>query len=241
MAVDVVDNLLPLIRDAFDRAVSRDDELRKLRDKIANGGTYETVYQYAIKLAKHCSDAMLVYMTEDQLPNGRLYYNIAQRLITPQLQSMTNMLGGCVKDVQQAINESLEMQLNPLTADFDAERADNLAIYLSKMDELESVHAALESDVENFGLHYVDESMRKNAEFLSGSGLKVTVTRTAHDGACKWCKELEGSYDYDEIKHGSEVWSRHRSCRCTLIFNPERLPGADRRVVWSGFTSKKGT
>jgi len=241
MAADVVDELLPEIQDAFDRAISRDAGLRKLRDTIAAGnGTYSNAYTYAMMLTKHCADALLKYIREENLPNGRLYYNIAKRLLSPQLKSLTNLIGSACEDVQLAINSELHMQLNPITAEFDTERAENLAMYVAELETLEMARTAIGADVENFGLHCVDETVRKNAVFFGESGISLKVVRVAHGGACKYCEALAGEYDYNDVRRGSEVWSRHRNCRCTLTFNPDKRLARQRQIVWDRYSDTLG-
>lgn len=238
---DVVDDLLPLIQDAFDTAVRRDAGLRKLQDVITSGkGTYSNVYTYALMLTRHCANTLLRYIKEENLPNGRLYYNIARRLLSPQLRSLSNMLGAACEDVQLAMNQKLGMMLNPITADFDTERADNLAMYVSGLETIEMARTAIGADVENFGLHYVDESIRKNVEFFGESGVSVKVQRIAHSTACEYCLGLAGTYDYDEVRRGSEIWSRHRGCKCTIVFNPTRQGSRDRQIVWDRYSDTLG-
>lgn len=241
MAADVVEELLPLIVDAFDRSVKQDARLRKVWDKVEAGtARYEDAYEYAQLISKHCSEAILKYLTVDSLPDGRLYYNIAQRIITPRLKANYDMLSPLINDIQVLINQSIGVGLNAIVDDFDTDRADRFAEYLSELDTADHALAVVASGVENFTQSVVDSSMKRNVEFQAESGIKIKVQRIAEPGCCKYCSDLAKEYDYDEIKNGGEVWSRHRGCKCTLAFNPERAGGKPKQIVWDKYSDTLG-
>lgn len=228
MAVDVVEELFPLIRDAFDRARRRDDELRRLRKLAETSGKYKDAHDYALLVSKHCAQAILQYIKEDALPNGRLYYNIAQRIITPMLRSTYNMSIAACRDVQRVFNEQLEMQLQPLVAEFEQDRVDGISLVASRKDTLDEALVVVESDIENYALHVVDETMHRNARFLAESGVAVIVERTAKANACDWCRSQAGVYNYADVRDGSDVWRRHGGCQCILEMYGDR----GSRVIW---------
>ena len=55
-------------------------------------------------------------------------------------------------------------------------------------------------------------------------------------GACQFCKPLAGTYDYEEAKRLAKTdpqrnpFSRHRHCRCTVVYDPRN---GKRQDVWS--------
>ena len=74
--------------------------------------------------------------------------------------------------------------------------------------------------------------MQVNAEFRERSGMESKIVRTAHSGACAWCRALAKVYDYgrDVIEKGNtDVFRRHKYCRCTVVFESGKM----RQNVWS--------
>lgn len=231
MALDIVPEMLQQIQDSFDRLVKQDRVLSALREKVASGrGTYLDAHKYALLLSNHCSRAILQYVTPDNLPNERLYYNIAQRILTPQMTSTHRMINSVCRDVQTAINKGLGMDLNPLDVELDTERINNLAGYVADLETLDMARTAIDECVENYNLHVVDESIKRVAEFQGASGIKAVVRRTAEGGSpCDTCKQLQGTYEYKDIIGNDEIWMRHRHCKCVL----EYFANKDYRLVWS--------
>ena len=64
----------------------------------------------------------------------------------------------------------------------------------------------------------MDDSIRKNAEFHHKVGLSPKIVRRVVGHPCKWCKSLEGSYNYPEVP--KDVYRRHGKCRCTVDYHP---------------------
>ena len=75
----------------------------------------------------------------------------------------------------------------------------------------------------------MDDSIQSNAEFHSRAGLSPKIVRkTDSSNACKWCKNLAGSYDYQDAP--ADIYRRHERCRCTVEYIPNK---SKRQDVWS--------
>lgn len=60
--------------------------------------------------------------------------------------------------------------------------------------------------------------------------MEPKIVRKAESGACKWCRALEGTYLYKDVKStGSDVYRRHEFCRCIVTYEN----GKKRQDVWS--------
>ena len=69
----------------------------------------------------------------------------------------------------------------------------------------------------------VDQAIKDNADVQSGAGLHPKIVRTAEAHCCKWCDDLAGTYDYDDVRAtGDPVWARHDNCRCLIEYVADR-------------------
>lgn len=56
--------------------------------------------------------------------------------------------------------------------------------------------------------------------------VKIVRTTTGRE-TCDWCKRLAGTYDYEDVRHGHDVWKRHLDCDCKI----EHVSAKGREVV----------
>ena len=68
---------------------------------------------------------------EDDLPNGRMYYNIANRIIKPPLRTNYDMVMETSEDIQKAIDVSDGLGIGTIAPDFPEARVDGLIDKLS--------------------------------------------------------------------------------------------------------------
>lgn len=81
----------------------------------------------------------------------------------------------------------------------------------------------LKEPITNFTQAVVDDTVKTNAEFHSNLGLSPKIVRKEHGSCCDWCKKLVGSYNYNDISNtGNDVFRRHRHCRCTVEYVPDK-------------------
>lgn len=81
----------------------------------------------------------------------------------------------------------------------------------------------------NYAQSFVDETMKRNAEFQTKAGVAPKIVRKSPTKCCPWCDALVGEYRYpDEVP--DDVYRRHDNCNCIV----EYYPGDGRRQnVWS--------
>lgn len=82
----------------------------------------------------------------------------------------------------------------------------------------------------NFTQSVVDEAIKKNAKFHNDAGMKAVIKRQVKGKACKWCRGLEGTYDYPKGTP-NEVFHRHENCRCVTEYYPSGKK--KKQDVWS--------
>ena len=75
----------------------------------------------------------------------------------------------------------------------------------------------------NFTRAVLDDAVEVNADFQAKAGLDVKIVRTTTGRkTCDWCKRLAGTYDYEDVRHGHDVWKRHTDCDCKIVHVSEK-------------------
>lgn len=228
--IDVAPELLAKVEKTFSSGIQNNKRLQAAATQINAGkGTSVRSARYAEEIGKELSKAFQSVLTEDALPNGRLYYNIADRVVRPMLER------GC-KDVQEMAGKVIS-QLNEkagigLTAAYPGVNQDRIK---GIVDAASSQETAAESmkylgePVVNVMEHANDDMTRHNCNFQYKSGLRPKLIRHAESHCCDWCSDLAGEYDYP-VKD-RDVYKRHEFCRCVVEFVPVR--GGRKQDVWS--------
>ena len=120
---DVAPKLYGDILKDFERRMNRDSFIqsfqRKIEDKTA---TAEQVSTYARRLGEHGSEALCKYLTEDNLPDGKLYWNIAERTIRPIAEEIYTLVNEAAVATQLIDDEKSGIGLKPKVPAFPEER-----------------------------------------------------------------------------------------------------------------------
>lgn len=81
----------------------------------------------------------------------------------------------------------------------------------------------------NYMQSYVDDTMKRNAEFQSRAGVSPKIVRKSPTKCCPWCDALVGEYKYpDDVP--DDVYRRHDNCNCIVEFYPG---DGTKQDVWS--------
>lgn len=218
MATDVVPVLNENIQTSFKSNVMRDRRIAQISKRIRDGtATFVDAHDYAERLGENLSKALVENLNADTLPDGRLYYNIAKRTVTPALENNYNLTNEVAADIQKLIDTQTGIGLNAVKADFPAERIQGL---IDKMTAdgitLDDALAWLLEPIVNNSEAFFDDFIDSNAKFRNDVGLKATITRKVAGNCCDWCAQMAGSYDYD--KAPPDIYRRHQFCRCTVTY-----------------------
>lgn len=230
MAADIVPELMETIKKDFAAAVAADEKIQKFLRRIRDGTAgMDEASLFARELGEKLADVLRSDITQDILPDGRLYYNIADRTIRPMLEQNFQLTNEAAKEVQQALDALEGIGLNAVDGVFPGERVEALIGSLSEEGiEWEDILKRMDEPIRNISQSFFDEYVKANAEFRHRAGLKAQIVRKLAGGACEWCKNLAGKYSYpDEVP--ADVYRRHDNCRCTVTFKS----GRKRQDVWS--------
>lgn len=219
MVEDIVPSLLKKIKSEFEGARLDSEVLKDLLSKLHHSKvSYLDANQYAIEIGEILSKALGASLTNETLPDGKMYYNIAQRVLTDVLGRNYELVSDYTEQVQKNLNSEAKIGLAAQVPELNQDRIDGLVNRLASEESFDDVKWLLDDPIVNFSQSIVDDSVRKNVEFHHKVGLSPKIVRRVVGHPCKWCKSLEGSYNYPEVP--KDIYRRHGNCRCTVDYHP---------------------
>ena len=229
MAADIVPVLNEKIQTSFQSNMMRDRRIAQISKRIRDGtATFVDGHDYEERLGESLSKALISNLNEENLPDGRLYYNIAKRTVTPALRNNYELTNEAAEQIQSIIDSGLGIGLKSVKAEFPESRIKGL---IDKMTtegiSLEDALIWLGEPIINNSEAFFDDFIDSNAKFRTEVGLKATITRIAEANCCPWCDSLAGTYEYGSAP--DDIYRRHQYCRCTVTYQTEKKS----QNVWS--------
>lgn len=229
MAEDIVPGLLDKLTSDFQKSFQTDSTLVSLYAKVSDGTADQKDGEaFAQRLGQVLTDTFHNNVTPEQLPDGRMYYNIASRLITPMLETNHGLVNEVMRQIISKQNADAGIGLRYQGVDFDKDKAHGLVERAANYPKYEVVQNDVETGLTTFTQGVADEAVRKNASFQASAGLHPRIIRETDGDCCKWCLDLAGTYDYESAP--PEVYARHANCGCSVEFRPG---DGKRQDVWS--------
>lgn len=226
---DVVPELLDKIQKDFQEQIKKSDKLKNLRKLIDNKqATYEQANEYAVEVGEMLARSFKKHISSSVLPDGKMYYNIAERILNPTLTNNYDMVASITKEIQEALNRQAGIGLKVSVPKVDKDKINGFIERLSNEASFDEVSWILQEPVINFTHNAVNDVLKLSALFQFKAGLKPKIKRTLVGGACKWCVSLAGTYSYPDVPE--DVYKRHERCRCTVEYIPD---GVKRQNVWT--------
>lgn len=219
MVEDIVPSLLKKIKSEFEGARLDSEVLKDLLSKLHHSkASYLDANKYAIEIGEILSKALEASLTNETLPDGKMYYNIAQRVLTDVLGRNYELVSDYTEQVQKNLNSEAKIGLAAQVPELNQDRIDGLVNRLASEESFDDVKWLIVDPIVIFSQSIVDDSIRKNVEFHHKVGLSPKIVRRVVGHPCKWCKSLEGSYNYPEVP--KDIYRRHGNCRCTVDYHP---------------------
>lgn len=220
MVEDIVPSLLKKIKSEFEDARLDSEVLKDLLSKLQHSkANYLDANQYAIEIGEILSKALGASLTNETLPDGKMYYNIAQRVLTDVLGRNHELVSDYTEQVQKNLNSEAKIGLAAQVPELNQDRIDGLVNRFSSEDNFEDVSWLLGEPIVNFTQSIIDDSVRKNAEFHAKTGMTPTISRHSTGRCCKWCDSLVGNYIYG--KEPNNFYRRHQHCTCVIDYHPK--------------------
>ncbi len=228
--IDIVPGLLSKIQKDFNIEISRNKKIQSIQAMIENGtATYRQANEYAVEVGEVLARTFQVHIKSGTLPDGKMYYNIADRILTPTLSNNHVIVASVSAKIQEQLNKSAGLGIRGIEPKVNQHRIDSIVNRVVAEEIFDDVAWILAEPVVNFTQSVVDETIKANVDFQGESGLYPTITRVVHgEEPCDWCKAQEGTYKYPDVP--DDVYKRHDRCRCTVDYNPG---DARKQNVWT--------
>ena len=239
--MDVAPELLERVQDEFNRLYESSEKVERITKLIDKGeATYEEMNDLAVTIGELMAKAYKTITAED-LPDGVMYYNIADRVVRPTLETAQELVLEQAALTQKALNTKAGLGLNAVKGEVNRRRVQGVIDRLTA-EPYDSIKWILSEPVVNMLQSNVDDTIRANVEFHAKAGLRPVIKRTynpvpittyikrgkngkiygpypqTNPMPCKFCMSLAGTYDYDTVSR--EVYRRHENCRCKVLYDP---------------------
>lgn len=220
MENDVLPGILKEVQERFERDFGKSEIIRNAFATLkAKKATYKTANEFAIEIGEILSKDLGASLSADKLPDGKMYYNIAQRLLTDVLGRNHELVSGYASDVQKNLNDEAKIGLKVQVPELNQDRIAGIVNRFSSEENFEDVSWLLGEPIVNFTQSIIDDTIRKNAEFHAKTGLVPTISRHSTRRCCKWCDSLVGNYIYGE--EPNNFYRRHQHCTCVIDYHPK--------------------
>lgn len=219
--IDIAPKLLSLIENEFDEKMLDSDTIKNAIKLLRNNqATYSSANDFAIEVGKILADAFKNNITPGILPNGKMYYNIADRIVRPTMTKNHELVSGYSADVQSILNRNAGLKIKGVKAELDKDKINGIINRIASEENFEDIEWILDAPIKNYTQNIVDKSVKANVDFHAKAGLEPKVIRTSTGKCCSWCDNLAGAYTYPDVP--TDVYRRHDRCRCTVTYKPAK-------------------
>lgn len=216
---DVAPELLRKIQEYFQEHYKNDDKINTLLEKLQSQiAKHSEAYDYAERVGEILADAYAHILSSEVLPEGKMWYNIGNRIISPTLEENYGYICDYVSQVQEQLNQTAGIGIKPIIPSENKDREKGIIDRLSSEENFDDVAWILQEPVKTIARSIVDDSIQVNAEFHGKSGMQPKIVRKSSGKCCEWCNKLEGTYRYPNVP--KDVYRRHERCRCTVEYDP---------------------
>lgn len=195
---------------------TRDPEIRRVLQKVEkNIASHLDGQQYAIRIGQNTADVIVTNLLDGlDVPD---YYKL-EATIMPMLKNDHQLVNELASRIQQALYEKANLGLNPIMPALEEDRAEDLINAISDSKNVSKAKRLVDSSLVDLVQHFDDKFIEDNARQEYRAGLRPKIRRMLAGGACEWCKDLAGTYDY--VDAPKDVYRRHQNCRCLVTYDP---------------------
>lgn len=219
---DIAPKLLKKIQDDFKNKFDNSKIIRELYRKVEQGNvTYKEANEFAIEVGELLSGSFKKNLSSSVLPDGRMYYNIADRIIRDTLGNNYELVADISAKIQEILNKKAGIGIKAIKPKINEDKVRGIVDIVSGKEKYDDIAYMLGEPVINFSQSVVNDAVRENADFQYKAGLSPKIIRTSTGKCCEWCDKLAGIYDYEAVSDtGNNVFRRHKYCRCLVEYAP---------------------
>lgn len=220
---DIGPVLLKRIQEDFQKNYDKSEVIAKLYAKVRDGtATYDEANDYAIEVGELLVNAYKNNLSSNVLPDGKMYYNIANSTVDPTMKNNYNLVSEFTGQVQTKLNQAAGIGIKAVKPELNKDRIRGIIDKLSNTEKFDDVAWVLDGPILNFTQSIVDDAIKANAKFQYDAGMNPKIIRTSTGRCCEWCSKLVGIYNYEEVSDtGNAVFRRHQHCRCKVLYDPK--------------------
>ena len=227
--IDIVPDLLNEIQKDFNVKFSKSSIISRVKKAMDAGtATYKDANDYAEEVGQILADAFKKNIIAGSLPDGRMYFNIAERILGSTLGNNHKLISVASAEIQTQLNKAAGMGIKGIVAELNQDRIKGFVNRVANESDFSKVSWILDEPIVNFSQAIVDDTVKVNAEFHSKAGLSPVLYRIASGQCCDWCDEIAGLYQYPDVP--PDVYRRHERCRCRVEYDPGK---GKKQSVWS--------
>lgn len=217
--VDVAPGLLKILQDDFNQRIEGNKKLAEIYEKVNSGtATYIEANEFALNVGNTLADVFRDNISADILPDGRMYYNIADRVIRPMMVADHALISSTCLQVQTRLDQIAQIGIKAQKAELNDDKVKGIINKVSEAEHYEDVAWVLDEPIKTFSQSIVDDSIKANVDFQGKAGLHPKIERISAAGCCEWCNDIAGTYRYPDVP--KDVYRRHAHCRCTVDYDP---------------------
>ena len=233
---DVGLELLEDILQEYDSEIKNSSAIAEIIKRVEAGeANYDIVNEYAREAGAVLAKIYQKKLTSDILPDGKMYFNIAERIVGRPLERCYDLIAGVAEPVQKILNMNAGIGIKPVRPALNDDRINGIINRVSSENNFSDIKWILDAPVRCFAQSVVDDFIKINSEFQGKAGLHPKIIRKSSGHCCKWCEEIEGVYEYPDVP--KDVYRRHDNCDCMVEYDPG--DGRGYQDVWSKKWSKE--
>lgn len=126
MAEDIAPALYEKIKAAFDERIAADSDIQRILSGKNKAATFVDVSLLSRRAGTYAVESLTLFLTEETMPDGRLYWNIMERTILPIMREVYAIVNRMAAAVQTQLDEKQGIGIKPIKADFPQERIETL-------------------------------------------------------------------------------------------------------------------
>lgn len=176
---------------------------------------YHDANVFAEEVGQVLSKVLRRNVTSDILPDGKMYYNIAKRILNGAFGEDYRVIADATEAMQAALNKAVGLGIKAIRPKINQDRIDGLIKRLADADQFDNVEWILGEPIVNFSRSIVDNFAKENFDFQGKAGLAPKIVRTQSGKCCDWCNDRIGTYEYPV---DTEIYRRHERCKCEMLF-----------------------
>lgn len=125
--MDIGVKLWESIEREFRNAIEKDMMIVAFEDRLGRGAAgFGDVSEYANRLGEIAGEVLRKHLKKENLPNGKIYWNIAQKTIRPILKMVHELVNEAAAAVQKQEDKKIGISLKPIKPPFPEDRAKDL-------------------------------------------------------------------------------------------------------------------